>query len=524
MPLKNQPSLPFELNPAAASEWLDALPINNIRDCCRLFYPVLQALNARSLKPQIYFDILEKCRPVVLGLTRDLLAYFIDKPFPLESKNRKIASLCPRLHLELALSYRQIAESQSFPEDFTPDDRVLIIGRALEHLAQSMLRAAQIYEAPTSSILSFAYTLYRIAEQQDLFKSKLETSASTSASLTELFLRIVWFDLAAPNRLAQPDIQHLFDLLTTHSVESAIGTSSVSHGMRAFFCFNPTEKHSIMPMVPFLPPKSELRFLFPENLLPKLRKALLTTDKQKMTGRVLPRLGDRLPCQDKELGRKAKLISGMDRISTNLTRIEARTVKFTASGMWPNANFLQLAPSGEPIGSSVQSTSKSQGVISPSLVKSSDAPSDERFEKFLDERSVDVQVSDFPGFYLLDLEKMIFKVGDLIALNTDDEVIQIGTVRGGQIRNGRFWYGFELLGNQPQLVRAHGEKPGSSFRPALFFNATDDNAEKSIILDPIKWHGGEQLTISWLDQQHLYRIVKLLESTASFCHYMVEPE
>jgi hypothetical protein len=520
MTLKEIPPLPFAPNLDSATEWLDELPISNIRECCRLLYPALQALKEHPLEARLRLDILEKCRPAVAGATRDLLPYFLDKPFPLDGRNLKIASLCSRFHLELAAGYRQIAEDRSFPDTFDPAERALVVGRALEHLAHSLLRAAQIYVEPSSSVLPSVYALYRLAERGGLLDAAV---AADAATVRELFLRIVWFRLAAPNRLDQRSMQRLFDLLADHSGASGVGASSAAQGMRAVFCFDPTDRNALMPMVPSLPPEPEMRFLFPEGLLSQLRKATRATGRPEHDPliRVLPRLGDRLPCQDKTSGRRAALLAGLDAITGDLTRIQARRFRGGDTDPWPNANQLQLAPSGEPIGSAALYGSKTDGFLTPALIKTPSSSQDRRFARFANERPIEVHVSELPGFYLIDAGAQVFRVGDLMGLNTDDEVIQVGVVRGGQIRDARFWYSFELLGNTPRLVRVQGDKAEAGMLPALLFESPGADEPGHLILKPVKWRGGEAVTVHWPDGTRAYRVARLLEMGANFCHFAV---
>jgi hypothetical protein len=513
MHIQEIPALPFALDVQSATQWLDGLPIGNVRECCQRFFPVLQALNIYPMELRLRFDILEQCHPVVLGIVRGLVPCFMDKPFPLDGKLRKIAGLSSRFHLEAALGYRQLVETEAFAEIFTAGERILIVRRALEHLAYSILRAAQVYEAPSSSIELSLLKLYRYAEANGLLDDIAPMEREPSVSARGLFVRALLFRLAAPCRLAQTDMQRLFDGLSrAGSVES--GPGSKESGARAVFRFDPEKNKNmdiLVPVAPTSPDVPDRHVLSAEKFLPALSHALRASGSPEhdSLGRVLPRIGGRLPCQDKARGRRVVLCVGLHAIVSMLKEAEFhRSNPGGSSDAWPTLKELELAPM--------------EGAANPDMPMLASRPLAESVaaaESSQERRMAEIIPTELPGFYLLDSGRWTLRTGLLIGLNSDNAWIQVGVLRGGQMRDGRFWHGFELLGAAPRWVRVrHEHEHGKhDVRNALLLDGGAGADESSgLIVEPVKWRGGDGIVLSDLAGKQRVHIARLVEATPLF--------
>ncbi|HYE37595.1 hypothetical protein [Methylocaldum sp.] len=522
---KEHPVIPFTLDIESVAAWLDGLPVANTRECCRVLYPVLQALNAASIEPRLRFAILEKCRATVSGLDKGLLPYFLDRSFPLDGKTRKIASLCSRFHSELALGYRQTVEAGAFAEAFKSPEQAVIVGRVFEYYANSLLRAAQIYEAPPSAFWPSIFGLFRLTEERGLCHSTLDDNALGTVSVTRFFKVVLLFGLAAPNRLGQRDIQRLFDVLATHAELVRIESTPVDSGARAVLCFDCSGAGSLMP-VPAPAPvnKPGLRFLFVERLLSEFRSEIRAGGKPEENPLTFafPRLGDRLPCQSELTARRAVPSLGIETIAATVRRVEAHRTSGASSTPWSNLDQLELAPLSSDLRSEALG-SKSTGTFAAALVSRPGSKGERLGGGFGDMRSAKVYRSELPGFYMVDSGGQTFRIGDLLALNTDDEIIQVGAVRCGQIHDGQFCYNFELLGNNPRSVRFRGERPGSDMQKALLFKTASD-APNTLITPPVKLRGGDAIIVEWGGGKRIFRIAKLLEANSTFCHIALAAE
>lgn len=508
MLLQEIPALPFNLDLPSAVEWLETLPLANIRECCQRFLPVLQALNVYPMPLQLRFDILEHCHPVVQCMANGLAPHFMGARFPLEDKSRKVASLPARFHLEAGLGYRQLVEAAEFAESFSQGERTLIYWRALEHLLHSMLRAAQVYDPPSSSVRSSLRKLYRCAEAQGVLDTLSRPEGKPPATLRELFIRALLFGLAVPRSLPQTDMQRLFDFLAERESE---GQSLDENSLRSLFVFDPHDLDLLVPLSPALPPPEELRWISAERLLPTLRLAAHSeTDPLR---RVLPRLGDRLPCLDQTGSRRVAACTGFKAIVPMLKDVEFRKAKSGRRGeAWPALNELELAPldSTRPITERPRFTERTLAET-VAAAETSDKP-----------RMAEVVPTELPGFYLLDSGRWLLRTGLLVGLNSDDEWIQVGVVRSGQIRDGRFWHSFELLGAKPQLVRARSERAKDGTRNALWLEGSElDGGWASLLIEPGKWRSGDIIAVEAMAGRYLVRIAKMLEATNTFHRYAV---
>jgi hypothetical protein len=505
MHIQEIPALPFALDAQAATQWLDSLPIGNVRECCRRFYPVLQALNIYPMELRLRFEIFEQCHPVVFGISRGLVPCFMDKPFPLDGKLRKIARLSSRFHLETAMGYRQLVDAEACAEVFTAGERVLIVRRALEHLAYSVLRAAQVYEAPSSSVGPSLLKLYRYAEANGILDDIAPVEREPSVSIRRSFARALLFRLAAPCRLAQADMQRLFDrLIQTGPVESSPGSKE---GVRAVFRFDPENMAIVVPVAPPSPETPDPHVLSAEKILPALRAS--GSSEHDPLSRVVPRIGGRLPCQDKERGRRVVLGVGLNAIVSMLKEVEFhRSNPGGSTDSWPTLKELGLAPlegSTDPHTPILACRSLAEAVASAEF-------SQER-------RMAEIIPTELPGFYLLDSGRWTLRAGLLIGLNSDNEWIQVGVLRGGQMHDGRFWHGFELLGAAPRWARVrHEHEHGKhDVRNAILLDGGAGTGESpSLIVEPVKWRNGDGVVVSDLAGKQKVHIAKLIEATPLF--------
>ncbi|CAI8900885.1 cyclic-di-GMP-binding protein [Methylocaldum szegediense] len=517
--MQHNPALPFKLDLESASIWLDGLYMANTRECCRVLYPMLKALNASTVEPRLRFAILEKCRTTVSRLDKELLPYFLNKAFPLDAKTRKIASLSSRFFGELATGYRQIAEAESFAEDFDLPDQMRVVASAFEYFANSLLRSAQIFEAQAPMFWSFVFGLFRRAEEQGLCHSAQPDQASDADFVAQYFKVAVLFWMAAPGRLSQQDMQWLFDFLTARAELVRIEATPVSGGTRAVFYFDPAVGGSIMP-VPARASvdKPGLRFLFMERLLNEFRAEIRAHGKPEESplNVVLARLGDRLPHQPEMTARRALASVGMEASTQAVGRVALRAASDSSRVLWSNLDLLELAPPNSDLGSEGFG-SKSTGTFAAALASGSGATVESFAIGFSDMRAAKVYRSDLPGFYIVDLGGRFFRTGDLLSLNTDDEIVQVGIVRAGQIYNGQFCYNVELFGNHPRVVRFSSDSSANRLHKGLMFE-TDSDWPATLVVPRVKLRCGDNILVEEQGVKKTLRVAKLMEANSNFCH------
>lgn len=514
MRLQEIPALPFALDTESAAEWLDQLPVTNIRECCRLLFPVMQALNIYPMPPRLRFEIMEKCHPIVLGVSRDIHLYFQEKSGTLDAKARKIASLPARFHLEAAEGYRLLLENESSRDTFSATEYLSILQRALDHLGHNLLRTAQSYDPPSSSIDSSLNKLYRNAHACGLIDETGHPEHERQVSAQTLFARILLFRLAAPGRLTHNDMQRLFDRFLVSGLPNDAGREQEGGTGRSVFYYDPKDINVLVPAWSTSPPLPKLPFFSPEPLLAPFRTTVSVAGnlEQGPLIRALSRIGERLPCQDVRSGRRVTVCIGFDATIAMIREVEfRRRPGGTHLEPWSVSNHLELAPN-EP------APGKFFGLHSLANALSETESSEGK-------RRIEIVPTDLPGFYLIDSESLTLRAGKLLGVNSDDQWIQVAVVRGGQIRDGRFWHSVELLGAEIRAVKASLETAPEDARHAFLLSQGTEE-DPTLVVPPCKWPRDSLVSVSGLDrprEKRSYRITSQLEAAADFCQYRLDP-
>ena len=507
MRLQEIPALPFNLDIQSVTEWLDQLPVANIRECCRLLFPVTQALTFFPMAPRLRFEIFEKCHPIIIGVARDLQNHIIDRAFRLDAKSAKIMSLPARFHIEAADGYRQLVESSAPGDTFSVSECALILRRALEHLGFGLLRAAQTYDFPSSSIESSLNRLYRYAVTNKLLDETTAPERERASSAYSLFARLVFFRLMAPGRLPQDEIQYVFNQLIDGD-DAAIAKDISEKGStgREVFFYDQQDINVMAPAWSTMPPVPGLPYFSPEVFRASFRVDLRSSSQTISSPlvRALSRIGERLPCQDQGRGgRRAALSLGVDSVLSMVREVETRReTGFSGADPWSLSRDLELATEELP--------QKFLGLQSLATALSETEAEEGK-------RRIVVTPTDVPGFYLLDSEKRAFRSGQILGMNSDGQSIQLAVFRCGQIRDGRFWHSIELLGTQVSSAQVNCEGSENDSWPALLLD--EDTEEPTLVVAPIKWRRDTLIVTRLTRKKRIFRIGNLLEATPDFYQY-----
>jgi hypothetical protein len=517
MQVQELPPLPFKLDLRSASEWLDRLPVSNIRESCRQLFPMLQLLNLYPMAPRLRFDILEHSRPIVFSLTRNLQPHLADRTFPLDSKTRKIATLSARFHLETGIGYRLLLEDTSSDKVFAASERATILRWALENLAYGQLRTAQVHEMPSSSVGPTLQKLYAYALTNRLLDEFVVTERERPVMFRELFACVALFQLAAPGRLSSTETQRLFERLWLRSGMSGLDVALDEGARQAVFWFDPAATGILVPAPPNAPPTPELPYVSAEKFVMAWNAGVRSgaiQDNESLR-RVWQRLGERLPCPENMGRRRVSLSVGFAAIVSMLWNVEARQAapkRQVGSVAWSGLAAFELAPAGELTPTeSRQAKFKGRPRLAD-LVAAAELSGEER--------TVEVVPTEFPGFYLMDSGHLALRAGLLVGLNSDNHHVQLGVLRGGQIRDGRYWHSFELIGDRVRPVRVSGSNGKDDKRNGFIVMDPAGDAA-SLIVPPGRWRRDDTVTVYLLDGQPTLHLAKLLEATSDFCHFLL---
>lgn len=508
MLLREIPAVPFNPDLPSATEWLDALPLGNIRECSRLLFPVMQALNVQPMDSRLRFQILERCHPIVLGIARGIQPQVLGKPLSPDAKARKIAGLASRIHMETAQGYLQLVENETFAQSSSKGELVSAMLRTLEHLAHGLLRAAQVHELPPSSAGSALSSVYKFAQTNGLLDVVRTEEHDKGLSTRSWLTRITLFRLAAPGRLPQEDIQRLFDWLMLYSTTT--GSSAEEGRGMAVFWHDPADFRLLVPAWPGSPPLPNLCLVSAKAFCEAMRADLKTLElpESDPLNQALPRVGLRLPCPENSGRRRVDLSLGFEAIVSMLRDVEARrTTQGDLSSAWSGRTGLSLSPL-DTQNNFQASPTKFVGRHTLAEMVAADQSAQER-------RSVTVVPTEVPGFSLLDSGRWLLRAGVLAALNSDDKSVQLGVIRAGQIQDGRFWHSWELLGSCLRTVRVSRASTGrDEVRNGILIYGA--GGEIGLILAPVKWRRQTAVNVRWRGEAQMFRIARLLEASPDF--------
>jgi hypothetical protein len=527
--------LPFPPRLDAIDSWLAGLPLTNSRECCRMLYAGLQALNGSGFDPPLRFEALERFRPLVVIQARNLVPYFVGKPLPLDEKIRKLAKLSAQFHAELAKGYETIAHQVNFAEVFEAEAQARIIRRALQSYELMLLHLAQMYEMSPASVGEKLGALYRMAEAANIHKMSLndpDCSPDAASTISDLFKRILAFRLAAPNRLSQEDILQYSELLREYGGLIRISRNPDEASVQAELSIDPDS-----PRIQSFPargaadkaPPREVFFDAFVSKLDALRQPTVPTSarlKESLSVYLQVRLGAMPPLMSGQKSRNAMLVLGFDALVCALAVVQ---VKAEHRASWGEVTRLELMPLSDHTGPNPRlELSKSAGTFGNSaIMKKPVKPwvESEIWSQPEGEFPCQVHRTEAPGYYLLEHAGGALRMGRLVGLNTDDKLIQIGRVCTGRYEGMTSFDGFELLVSEVSLARIFRDAAPQIGHQALFVKTAAAGKECfGLILPPLRLRGGEGLVVELDGCREKYRIAKLLEATDEFSQFEIVRE
>lgn len=519
MSFPSPPTLP------AIEAWLECLPVSNVRESCRVLYAGLQALNAAPPGIAPYFDALEKIRPLVGKLSRNLAPVFLGKPFPLEEKSRKVAKLGGQFHAELGAGYQAIANDPAFVEAFGPEVRGRVLYRALRAFEVFYMRLALIHEVPSSRLWDNVNALYRQAESLDL----LSASAELAHDISAVFARMQVARLVAPNRMRQADCEWVFELLKQSG--ELIGLSASPEGCGGADYWLDLESPKPPRACALGPARGRvLRFLTVRPLLSRiatlsqLSASLEEFIEEPLATYLQVRLGGLPDVAAEQKSRDVSLVEGFDALYDAVVGMQA----WGGDGGWNGGLAgLEIVPLNDHVGFSAGAEgSKSAGTFVSSSTRGAglgmvvEIPH-ERGEGRLFCR---VRRSDTAGFYLLEPAHRSANCYGLVGLNTDNKLVQAGlahpNTRPGA---GATALTFELLQRESEAVRLRCDGSHLEVRKALWGQSAGEETMTLITL-PLRLKNGEGVTVERRGRHDRYRVARMLETSDEFVQFEIVPE
>jgi len=196
-------------------DWVQGLPMANIGETAKHLYHAIIELNQLAVAPLVRYQLLETVRGPIYFVCAGLAKHFLNQPVILPEKQRKIANLAQALQLHLATGYKIVVvegQSQVLVEKVR---RVIAHAchRAISDLAQTILRAYQLYCPSPSKVWLEIHQLYRFAEEHNLLRIDTEDPQARYVKLSRIddaYKKVLLLGCSKPNQCRQNDIEVVY--------------------------------------------------------------------------------------------------------------------------------------------------------------------------------------------------------------------------------------------------------------------------------------------------------------------------
>jgi len=522
--------LPFEPNEASVDAWLASLPPHP-GEACRVLNEALLPLLQSSLEADFRLVALEKLRPVLFVQSHRLLQSCAAQSLAQDEKVRKLARLCVQFPNELGKAY--LALAQAAAESIDPDDErcALIVYEALSCFDLYSLRLAQTFEPPSRSFWGRICMLFALAETMAKLDWRPQPSYPPSPSrltVQALFCRILLFRRMAPNQLPQAQIQRVHDLLGSLADLVEIGRMPVQQGRAAELRLDLDAPAEPQPFDPAEVPASSGNFRYFHCRELRSRVVMLGQPTAPEAERLEPaltvhlqiRLGGVPPVSMDTQSRNAVLIPRMDDLIAHLAILDVRSQE---RDRWLGGTgiALEILPlergGGARLPSGTQS-SKSAGTFAPG--KTPEVPEEHHWQR--GEYPCKVYRAEAPGYYLLEPTGFSPKPGMLVALNTDNRLIQLGVIAGSGKEGSSSLVAFELLASDPKPAKVYLDSSPLKSRKAVTARLSGASQDATALFsEAVRVRGGEGFSLEADGVRKRCKVLRVLQSSRDFCEYVI---
>lgn len=216
----------------ALETWLASLPKANLGETARRLYQAMIELNRLETPPRNRLHLLEKLRPEVDFVCRQLERHFFNQPIVLSERPRKTFALCQALQNHLAMGYKLIVVQLTAQKPGDSAQMLTIaIQRAVQSLRAMLVRASQLYSPTPEGLWLELHQLYALASEQALQDTLVRDELARHGpglSVEQSYLATLLLGCARCNQLRQRHIAQLADaveawvpLVQLHARESS---------------------------------------------------------------------------------------------------------------------------------------------------------------------------------------------------------------------------------------------------------------------------------------------------------------
>jgi cyclic-di-GMP-binding protein len=199
-------------NPRKLKKILSDLPNTNMGELTRQTFHLLRDQNRQTMAAKERLENLEMLRVFGRDVLDSLKKYFINRTLPLPDKSKKIINLNQSILQEFVYGYAIIAQ-QAYDDSNSVNDKTLSIAicRALNYLAEMLLRASEVYQPNPANLWYDAHQLHLLADSRGLADNAIfDEETDAKLTIANCYKRILLFSLARPISLRQSDCSRLF--------------------------------------------------------------------------------------------------------------------------------------------------------------------------------------------------------------------------------------------------------------------------------------------------------------------------
>lgn len=208
----NTHTLPFSIDTASITQWLDSLNLKQTVQTVNKIYTVLKNLNKSPAQYQQHLaTLLDALTPITVQLCTDLQTLFCTTDDRLDATKRKIARLSINSLRYLAFLHYQLS---------LETELALHINRCIKICDLCLTQSTLIYERPSQEIWKIVGQIYQLASDKALLEALNNDSTAffnQQDTVSKNIRTVLLFNLCKPYYLKQNEILRLHTLLDQYS-------------------------------------------------------------------------------------------------------------------------------------------------------------------------------------------------------------------------------------------------------------------------------------------------------------------
>lgn len=202
----------FDTRPESVEQWIAGLPMADIGDATHQIFNVLREVNRLDISAKDRFAFLEKIAEPLELILPILRRHYINLPYPLPIKSRKIARLSSQLQAEMVIGYRHMFGPAKNKGWFgrTSVNKLLPVSihRILRYIDGIIYNYSLVYERYPHGLWEYAHRLYRRCEKAGKLNEKVSAPGkdNTTTTLKQEYLRLLLISLVPLHKLRPEQI------------------------------------------------------------------------------------------------------------------------------------------------------------------------------------------------------------------------------------------------------------------------------------------------------------------------------